>query len=73
MDRIVRCLEETVRAAGVSFEGITVVCCTGGTARVPQLAAEIRARLPAARLEQFKGFHSVVEGLARSAQELARR
>jgi hypothetical chaperone protein len=67
LERILHCLEETVRAAGVSFEAVTVACCTGGTARVPLLAAEIRARLPEARLEQFKGFHSVVEGLAREA------
>jgi hypothetical chaperone protein len=71
VDGIVRCLEETVRAAGVSFDEIRVVCCTGGTARVPRLAAEIRARLPAARMEQFKGFHSVVEGLAREAKARA--
>lgn len=64
---ILRCLEETVSAAGVRPEDVAVVCCTGGTARVPRLAAEIRARLPAARVEQFRGFHSVVEGLAREA------
>jgi len=64
---IVRCMEETVRAAGVEPGEVTVVCCTGGTARVPRLAAEMAARLPASRLEHFKGFHSVVEGLAREA------
>jgi hypothetical chaperone protein len=68
VDEILRCLEDTVRAAGVRFEDVDVVCCTGGTAKVPRLAAEIRRRLPAARMEQFKGFHSVVEGLAREAQ-----
>jgi hypothetical chaperone protein len=72
VDAILRCLEETVRAAGVSFEDVRVVCCTGGTAKVPRLAAEIRRRLPAARMEQFKGFHSVVEGLAREARILER-
>ena len=72
VDAILECLEETVRAAGVGFEDIGVVCCTGGTAKVPRLAAEIQRRLPAARLEQFKGFHSVVEGLAREARELER-
>ena len=72
VDRIVRCLEETVRAAGVRFEEIGVVCCTGGTAKVPRIAAEIRRLLPAARMEQFKGFHSVVEGLAREAQNVER-
>lgn len=68
VDAILGCLEETVRDAGVRFEDIGVVCCTGGTAKVPRIAGEIRRRLPAARLEQFKGFHSVVEGLAREAQ-----
>src|SRR6266568_1697021 len=55
---ILQCLEETVRAAGVRMEDITAVCCTGGTAKVPRIASEIRARLPAARMEQFKNFHS---------------
>jgi hypothetical chaperone protein len=73
VDRILDCLDETVRAAGVRHADVGVVCCTGGTARVPRLAAEIRRRLPAARVEQFKGFHSVVEGLAREAQALERR
>jgi hypothetical chaperone protein len=72
VDRILECLDETVRAAGVSPADVAVVCCTGGTAKVPRLAAEIRRRLPAARMEQFKGFHSVVEGLAREAQAIER-
>jgi hypothetical chaperone protein len=72
VDGILRCLEETVRAAGVAFEDVGVVCCTGGTAKVPRIAAEIRRRFPAARVEQFKGFHSVVEGLAQEAQAVAR-
>jgi hypothetical chaperone protein len=73
LDDILACLDTTVRVSGVDPEAIGVVCCTGGTARVPRLAAEIRRRLPAARLEQFKGFHSVVEGLALEAQAVARR
>ncbi|HSN15012.1 MAG TPA: Hsp70 family protein [Anaeromyxobacteraceae bacterium] len=72
VDAILRCLDETVRAAGVEPAEIGVVCCTGGTAKVPRIASEIRRRFPAARLEQFKGFHSVVEGLAREAQRVAR-
>jgi hypothetical chaperone protein len=73
VDEILRCLDDTVRAAGIGFGDIGVVCCTGGTAKVPRIAAEIRRRLPAARMEQFKGFHSVVEGLAREAQEIEAR
>ncbi|WP_242333848.1 MULTISPECIES: Hsp70 family protein [Anaeromyxobacter] len=73
VDAILGSLDETVRAAGVEPADIGVVCCTGGTAKVPRIAAEIRRRLPAARMEQFKGFHSVVEGLAQEAREVARR
>jgi hypothetical chaperone protein len=72
IDAIVRCLEETVHAAAVGLDDVTVVCCTGGTANVPRLAAELRDRLPGARAEQFKGFHSVVEGLAAEAQGIER-
>jgi hypothetical chaperone protein len=72
LDAILGCLEATVRAAGVAFEDIGVVCCTGGTAKVPRLAAEIARRIPAARVEQFKGFHSVVEGLAHEARAIER-
>jgi hypothetical chaperone protein len=73
VDEILRCLDETVRAAGIGFGEIGVVCCTGGTAKVLRIAAEIRRRLPAARVEQFRGFHSVVEGLSREAHEIERR
>jgi hypothetical chaperone protein len=72
VDAILRCLDETVRAAGVAPADIGVVCCTGGTAKVPRIAAEIRRRLPAARMEQFRSFHSVVEGLSHEAQAIER-
>jgi hypothetical chaperone protein len=72
VDAIVRCLEETVRAAGVALGDVGVVCCTGGTAKVPRISAEIRRLFPGARVEEFRGFHSVVEGLAREAQQLER-
>jgi hypothetical chaperone protein len=70
VEEILSSLDGTVHAAGVSPGDIGVVCCTGGTARVPRIAAEIQRRLPAARMEQFKGFHSVVEGLAREARAI---
>jgi hypothetical chaperone protein len=70
VEQILGSLDATVASSGIAPAEIGVVCCTGGTARVPRIAAEIRRRFPAARLEQFKGFHSVVEGLARAGQEL---
>ncbi|MFT3913597.1 MAG: Hsp70 family protein [Anaeromyxobacteraceae bacterium] len=70
VDAILACLDATLADAGVAPGDVTVVCCTGGTARVPRIAAELRRRLPAARIEQFKGFHAVVEGLAEEARAI---
>jgi hypothetical chaperone protein len=69
---ILACLDATLLQAGVGPADLEVVCCTGGTAKVPAIAAGIRARFPQARLETFKSFHSVVDGLAHQAQAIAR-
>ncbi len=70
---IVACMERTVAGAGIQPGDVDVVCFTGGTAKVPLLAAEVRARLPRARVEHLKGFHSVGEGLAGEAWRRERR
>ena len=51
VDEILRCLDETVRAAGVGFGDIGVVCCTGGTAQGPA----DRRRDPAAATRGARG------------------
>jgi hypothetical chaperone protein len=68
---ILASLDDTVARSGVGREGIDVVCCTGGTAKVPLLAREIAARFGAAKLHDFRSFHSVVQGLAHHAQTVA--
>jgi hypothetical chaperone protein len=70
-DAILRCLDETVERAGVGREGIDVVCCTGGTARVPVLANAIADRFGEQKMQRFRSFHAVVEGLADHARALA--
>lgn len=69
---ILRCLDETLAAAGVAEGEVQDVCCTGGTARVPRLAAEIRRRFGEDRVRNFKSFNAVVEGLAVHARALVR-
>ena len=71
VDGILHCLDETLARSGVSAAGIDVVCCTGGTARVPRLAAGIESRFGHAKMQQFRHFHSVVQGLAQHAREIA--
>ena len=69
---ILRCLDETLGAAGVGAGDVELVCCTGGTAKVPRIAAEMRRRFGEGRVRDRKSFTSVVEGLAVHARSLAR-
>jgi hypothetical chaperone protein len=71
-EAILRCLDETVDASGVTASAIDVVCCTGGTARVPRLATAIASRFGREKMRDYRTFHSVVQGLSRHAQEVAR-
>lgn len=71
VDRILAALDATLSAAGVAASDVEIACLTGGTSRVPQVLDAIRARLPNAGLRTLRSFHSVVQGLARRAQELA--
>src|SRR6185437_5688395 len=69
---ILRCLDDTLAAAGVATGSVDLVCCTGGTAKVPRIAAEMRRRFGEGRVRDYKSFTSVVEGLAVHARSLAR-
>jgi hypothetical chaperone protein len=69
---ILRCLDETLASANVAPGAIDLVCCTGGTARVPLLAREMRGRFGEARVRDHRSFTSVVLGLAVHAQSVAR-
>jgi hypothetical chaperone protein len=71
-DAILLCLDDTVARSGLTPGSIDVVCCTGGTARVPRLAAAIAARFGLQKMHDFRTFHSVVQGLAHHAREVAR-
>jgi hypothetical chaperone protein len=61
-------LDEVVRLAGLSHRDVDVVCATGGTAKLPRIAAALRERFGVERLQEFQHFHSVVHGLAEEAR-----
>jgi hypothetical chaperone protein len=65
--QIVAALDETLRLAGVKASDIEIVCCTGGTARIPELRFELERRFGSEALRQHRHFHSVVGGLAERA------
>ena len=71
MSSILASLDRTVAESGLSFDDIDVVCCTGGTAKVPHIAAEIERRFGPAKVKKLRSFHSVVQGLAERARQLA--
>jgi hypothetical chaperone protein len=68
---ILEVLDRTIKEAGVGTEGIDVVCCTGGTAKVPAIYEGMVARFGKAKVQHHNHHHSVVEGLAHRAMELA--
>lgn len=72
VQRIVASMDETVQRSGLGYGEIDVVCCTGGTARIPALREALEQRLGKEKLQQHRHFHSVVGGLAERAHVLAR-
>ncbi len=70
VDKIVHSLDETLARAGVKASAVDIVCCTGGTARLPALAHELGRRFGKEKLVQHRHFHSVIGGLADKAQAL---
>ncbi len=70
VDSITGCLDETLKKAGLTPAQVDIVCCTGGTARVPVIQTELISRFGASKVIQHNYFHSVVEGLARVAQRV---
>jgi hypothetical chaperone protein len=69
--RILDCVTGTLAAAGVGPDAIDLVCATGGTARVPVIARGLEAQFGAEKLHRLSSFHSVIQGLAERARELA--
>ena len=70
VDKITEALDETLRRAGVEPKDIDIVCCTGGTAKLPALNNELVKRFGAEKLRQHRHFHSVIGGLAERAHAL---
>lgn len=68
---ILGALDRTVTESGLSHEQIDVVCCTGGTAKVPHIATAIEQRFGAGKVRKLRSFHSVVQGLAERARQIA--
>jgi len=71
IEAILASLDRTLLQSGLGAEGIELVCCTGGTARVAALAQGIQARFGAEKLVRLRSLHSVIQGLGQRARSLA--
>jgi hypothetical chaperone protein len=65
---IVAELDATLARAGLRAEQVDIVCCTGGTARLPAVEAALASRFGSDKLTQFQNFHSVILGLSEQAR-----
>jgi hypothetical chaperone protein len=61
-------LDATLACAGLSPADVDLVCCTGGTARLPAVADALAIRFGRHKLTEHESFHSVVHGLAEHAR-----
>jgi hypothetical chaperone protein len=71
-EAIVRELDATLARAGVTPTDVDIVCCTGGTARLPAVERALATRFGADKLTQFQNFHSVILGLTEQARSALR-
>ena len=71
VEKILSGVDETLKRAGIKASQVDVLCCTGGTANVGLIQKGLADRFGADKLKQHKQFHSVVEGLAERAREVA--
>ena len=70
-ESIIQAMDSTVKLAGIEYSQIALVCCTGGTARVPAIRDAIISRVGVNKIQDRNFFRAVVEGLAERARELA--
>lgn len=70
VDRILEALDQTLAKAGLTTAQIDIVCCTGGTAKIPALHLGLAQRFGAEKLQAHAHFHSVIGGLGERALSL---
>ena len=71
-EAIAKELDATLARSGLSAADVEIVCCTGGTARLPAVADVLAARFGRHKLTAHAHFHSIVHGLAEHARGVVR-
>ncbi len=71
IEAIFATLDEVVAMAGVTNGDVDLICCTGGTAKVPDVREHLLRRFGQEKIQTLESFHSVIQGLAERAHDLA--
>jgi hypothetical chaperone protein len=72
VDKMMTSLDDTVKKAQINYSDIDLICCTGGTAKVPAIREKLAERFGKEKIRQHNHFHSVVQGLSERAKDLAK-
>ena len=68
---IINTMDEVMKASQVKNSEIDLVCCTGGTSKIPMIQQELIKRFGQDKIQSHKNFHSVIQGLGERALELS--
>ncbi|MGE0527912.1 MAG: Hsp70 family protein [Bdellovibrionales bacterium] len=65
-------MDQVISASGVCPTDIDLICCTGGTSKVPAVRSHLMRRFGVDKIRTLQSFHSVIQGLAERARDLLR-
>lgn len=69
--KIIASLESVMEQANVRPQDIELVCLTGGTAQMKSIRQAFERIFGDKKIQEFRFFHSIINGLAERAKELA--
>jgi hypothetical chaperone protein len=71
VQKILACLDNTLKSAKVAPAQIDLVYATGGTAKVRCIQEALEARFGKEKVQEKNNFHSIVQGLIKMAADTA--
>ena len=70
IDIIFEELDSVLTMAQVKPTDVDLICCTGGTSKVPEVKKRLELLFGTSKVQTFKNFHSVIWGLSERASQL---
>ncbi|MCB0414209.1 MAG: Hsp70 family protein [Bdellovibrionales bacterium] len=68
-EKIFACLDEVIQQASLKTQQIDLICCTGGTSKVPLVQQKLIERFGEEKINTYSSFQSVIQGLAEKATQ----